>query len=110
MSDRRKLDRETISNLVIECLRAVLSEREEGNKVRISESTTFYGSSNEAGLDSLELVTLVIDIEQKLESVYEITITLADDRAMSQRRSPFRSVGALTDYICQLIEDKITNG
>ncbi len=46
---------------------------------------------------------MVVDLEQRLEETFGITLTLADDRAMSQRNSPFRSIGALVDYLMQLI-------
>ena len=33
-------------------------------------------------------------------------ITIADEKAMSQERSPFRTIGTLVDYIDMLINDK----
>jgi acyl carrier protein len=59
-----------------------------------------------AVLDSMGLVTLIVDLEQRLEEDKDVYVVLADERAMSQRRSPFRTVGTLTDYICQLIEEQ----
>jgi acyl carrier protein len=55
-------------------------------------------------LDSMGLVTLIVDVEQRLEEEYDLVVVLADERAMSQKHSPFRSVGSLADYICQLVE------
>jgi acyl carrier protein len=70
----------------------------------ITEDTRLIG--RESVLDSMGLVNLIVEIEQRLEEDYEITVILADDRAMSQRSSPFRSVQSLTDYICQLLEEQ----
>ena len=56
-------------------------------------------------LDSMGLVTLIVDVEQRLEEEYDEVVVLADERAMSQKRSPFLSVGSLADYICQLVEE-----
>ena len=39
-------------------------------------------------LDSLGLVTLLVNIEQKIEASFNMTITIADEKAMSLRRSP----------------------
>jgi acyl carrier protein len=50
-------------------------------------------------LDSLGLVTLILNIEDKLSEKFGLNITLADDRAMSQKNSPFRSTESLTEYI-----------
>jgi acyl carrier protein len=52
-------------------------------------------------LDSLGLVALLIDIEEAFEREGH-AIVLSDERAMSQSRSPFRSISALVDYIEQL--------
>jgi acyl carrier protein len=49
-------------------------------------------------LDSLGLVALIIDIEEAFAAA-GVTVALSDDRAMSQRYSPFRTVASLVDYI-----------
>jgi acyl carrier protein len=59
----------------------------------------------QAVLDSLGLVTLVVDLEQRLEEEYGIALVLVDEHAMSQKTSPFRTIESLTDYICLLIEE-----
>ena len=69
----------------------------------IGEDTRLLG--RKGVLDSMGLVTLIVDVEQRLEEEYDVVVVLADERAMSQKRSPFRSVGSLTDYICQLAEE-----
>src|SRR6516162_2535925 len=45
-------------------------------------------------LDSIGLVRLVVEIETAIEDEYGISVVLADDRAMSQERSPFRTIGS----------------
>ena len=49
-------------------------------------------------LDSLGLVSLLIDVEEALLD-RGCEVSLSDERAMSQSRSPFRSVAALVAYI-----------
>lgn len=56
-------------------------------------------------LDSLGLVELVLGVEEALHDRYGVLVTLADERAMSQRRSPFRSVQALADYAAGLVRE-----
>ena len=55
-------------------------------------------------LTSVDFVTLVLDIEEAVEEATGKSITLADERAMSQKHSPFRTVGSLADYIEELLE------
>jgi acyl carrier protein len=66
----------------------------------MTTETRLFG---EAGLlDSIGLVSAVIELEQRLRERFDRSFTLADERAMSQARSPFRTVGSLADYILQL--------
>lgn len=61
------------------------------------EDTVLYG--REGVLDSLGLVSLVAAIEEGVQNRLGATVVLADERAVSQRESPFRTVGTLVDYI-----------
>jgi len=45
------------------------------------------------------LVALIIDIEELLADK-GFSITLSDEKAVSQTRSPFRDVPAMVTYIC----------
>lgn len=49
-------------------------------------------------LDSLALVTLLVAVEQGIDDELGVALTLADEKAASQQRSPFRTVGALVTY------------
>jgi acyl carrier protein len=71
---------------------------------KIDESTRLFG--REGILDSLGLVNLLLDIEQQLNERHGVSLSLSDDRAMSQTRSPFRSVETLTDYILALMHEQ----
>jgi acyl carrier protein len=50
-------------------------------------------------LDSLGLVSFIVAVETEIEDRFGETLTLADERAMSQRHSPFRTVLSLAEYI-----------
>lgn len=63
------------------------------------EEAALYGRGGV--LDSLDLVNLILLVEEKSAEA-GLSVTLADDRAMSQFRSPFRSIGSLTDYVVAL--------
>lgn len=49
-------------------------------------------------VDSLGLVSVIVSVEQALADELDLTVSLADDRAFSQRSSPFRTVGSLAAY------------
>jgi hypothetical protein len=54
-------------------------------------------------LDSMHLVNLIITIEREVEDAFCVALTLVDERALSMKESPFRSIRSLADYIGILI-------
>ena len=56
-------------------------------------------------LDSTALVSLITEVEQQIDDRCGVSITIADDRALSQERSPFRTVNSLADYVITLCEE-----
>jgi acyl carrier protein len=63
----------------------------------LGEDTVLVG--NDPALDSLGVVQLIVEVEQRLEQGHNISVTLANDKAMSARNSPFRTVGVLADHV-----------
>lgn len=53
--------------------------------------------------DSLGLVTLVLEVEEAIQDTLGARVSLADERAMSQARSPFRSVRTLAEYALGMV-------
>ena len=104
MPSQEQLNRDTIASLVMASLHEVLSQNDQPMPDLANGSVNLIG--REAVLDSLGLVTLIVDLEQRLEEEYGVALVLADERAMSQRSSPFRTPQSLTDYICLLIEEQ----
>ena len=88
-------------DLIIETARE-LGEDEIGVSEDLAEDTILFGK--EGVLDSMGLVTLIIAVEQEIEDKYERTAGLADEKAMSQARSPYRSVATLAAFAQQEIE------
>ena len=72
-----------------------------GQQLKKSVDTVIFGG--EGRLDSLGLVTFIVAVEQKIAETFGTSLTLADEKAMSQKNSPFRSIGALAGYIEQLL-------
>jgi acyl carrier protein len=106
MGNREKPGRSEIVSLIVSTLRDVSAHMENPPpQEALDENSALLG--RKALIDSVALVTLVVDVEQLLEEIYNLTITLADERAMSQKNSPFRSVQSLADYImCLIAEDR----
>ncbi len=56
-------------------------------------------------LDSLGIINLIIATEQKIEEEFGLTLTLANEEAMSLDRSPFKTIESLTHYILQRLSE-----
>jgi acyl carrier protein len=56
-------------------------------------------------LDSLGLVGFIILVEQDIADRMGIEVSLADERAMSQRRSPYKTVQRLAEHILERMDE-----
>lgn len=63
---------------------------------RVTAETRLFGQ--DGLLDSMALVSLVLALEQAIGDRFGKTIALADEKALSQKSSPYRSVGTLAEY------------
>ncbi len=59
----------------------------------------------EGGLDSMGLVQFIVIVEERLEELYDVEVRLASDKAMSRRRSPFATVGALAEFVQECVDE-----
>lgn len=69
-------------------------------KILFDEDTKLYGAGG--NLSSIELVTFIVELEYKLEEQLGLSESLTSEKAMSQKNSPFRTIGTIVDYICSL--------
>lgn len=97
------MDNKEVENLVIGSLKDVIEALSIPIEKDIDSETRLFGSRGL--LKSLELVSLIVDLEEKILDKYGIALTLADERAMSQKRSPFKSISSLAQYIAMLIDE-----
>lgn len=91
--------KETLINIVIEETKALID-----NDENLNEKTALLGA--EGILDSMGLVSLIVAVEQDVEDEFGKEITIADAKAMSQKNSPFRTIGSLVDYIKNLLNEE----
>ncbi|WP_428026159.1 hypothetical protein [Arcobacter sp.] len=93
---------EKIENIICETLVELNEELENENFGNPNSKTKLYGTN---GMDSLALVSFITDLEERISDEFEKDIVLADEKAMSAKTSPFRSVESLTIYIKSLLEE-----
>jgi len=97
-------DNEKFIQAIFVTIDEVNEQLPEEQRLTKSIDTVLFGESGK--LDSLGLVNLIVGTEQRLEELFEVSLTLADEKAISQKNSPFRTVGTLAEYISKLMEEK----
>lgn len=81
--------------LIIEMAKEIL-EAEGGSAAELDQDTRLFGK--EGLFDSMGLVSLIVAIEQEIEDRHGRSVALADEKALSQSSSPYRTIGTLADY------------
>ena len=91
-------------------LRLIFATMDEINETlpaerQLAKASETHLLGKEGKLDSLGLVNFIIVLEQHIAEELKVAITLADEKALSRTKSPFRTVANLTDYILELLEE-----
>lgn len=89
------MNKEEALEIVIDAVKEYIDDE----SISIKNDTILLG--NNAVVDSIGLVNLIVDIEGALAEK-DLEITLTSEDAMSRRKSPFRSIDTLSDYIIEL--------
>lgn len=97
------LDRDAVEGIVLDALETINEERGDDDKLVVSPQTRLFGA--DAELDSLALVSVIVDVEEAVSKASGRSIQLTDDRAMSRETSPFTDVQALTAYVVELLAE-----
>lgn len=99
--------RSKIFNIVINAIHSINPLLEVKIPTEKGYECELYGASGV--IDSLSLVSLIVAIEEGIENEFNVSVILADEKAMSQKRSPFSSVRTLVDYIQSLMSKEVAN-
>jgi hypothetical protein len=99
------MQREQLIELMLGLLQGVLDEQAVeaagSEPARAMETLPLVGEN--AAVTSMGLVSFVADVESTLVDVHGVSVTLVSEQALSRKRSPFRSVEALADYVMELV-------
>lgn len=91
----------TVSERVVDAVNGAVDDLNEilGPEERLGKSPDVALIGKDARLDSLGLVNLIVLVEEKIQQEFGVGITLVDERAMSQSKSPFRTLGSLAKFV-----------
>jgi hypothetical protein len=97
------LDKNVVQAIILQALNNINDERGPDEQLEVGLDTRLFGF--DAALDSLSLVSVIVDVEAAISDASGRDLSLTDDRAMSQAVSPFSDVNTLTDYILLLLSE-----
>lgn len=97
------MERSKVASLVLDCIISFNDTLPASDQIKVSEKMKLFNS--ESALDSLSLVNIIVDIEDRMNEEFDLDISLTDDRAMTREISPFESVDTLIDYILELVNE-----
>jgi len=93
---------DAVEQVVLDALRNANLARDPSVQLVVAPGAPIFGP--DSPLDSLGLVGLLLDIEEGLQAI-GCEVVLSDERAVSQKRSPFRSVPSLVSYVGTLARE-----
>ena len=89
--------------LISQCIRETADELGVTVAALPGPETPLFG--REGVFDSMGLVSLIVAVEEAVSDEIGVEITIADQRAMSQERSPFLTSATLAEYAEKLIAE-----
>lgn len=99
------MKREQVLKIIIENVRNLVDTYPENQRFNVDENTILFGLKSE--IDSLSLVSVIVDLETEFYDSFNIEMSLTDDRAMTREVSPYDNISVLADYIVELVTEKL---
>ena len=100
-------DNERIRKAVYAAVDELNQQLPGGVQIEKSLEAPLYGASGK--LESLDFVTLIMEVEEKINAEFGTDITIADDNLLSKEKSPFSTLGTLIDYLQELLKEHDAN-
>jgi acyl carrier protein len=98
---------ERISKAVFAAVDEVNEQLPKGVRIEKSLDAPLYGAGGK--LESLDFVTLIMEVEEKINAEFGTDITIADDNLLSKEKSPFSTLGTLIEYLHDLLKEQDAN-
>ncbi|MDE6886341.1 MAG: hypothetical protein K2P17_04840 [Helicobacteraceae bacterium] len=96
--------KEKINQCILKALNNLADELDNDELKSPTNSTIIWGGVDGI-LDSLALVSFIADLESLINEEFNKEIILANEKAMSERNSPFRNINTLNSYIQQCLKE-----
>lgn len=92
-----------IETVILSSAATIMADVPEAERTVLGPSSDLYGGASP--FDSMNLVSLIVDLEEKLNAKFGKALALADERALAQPVNPFSKVSTLTQYVHLLLNE-----
>lgn len=97
-------DQERIVKVVYAAIDELNQQLPKGVSVDKSLDAPLYGAAGK--LESLDFVTFIMEVEEKIKAEFGVDITIADEQLLSKEQSPFSSVRTLIEYLKEVLQQE----
>ena len=94
---------ERITKAVFSAVDELNTQLPAGVAVEKSLDAPLYSAGGK--LESLDFVTLIMEVEEKINAEFGTNITIADENLLSKQKSPFSTIGTLIDYLDETLKE-----
>jgi len=101
-------NREKILNVVYRAVDDLNRQLPAGVHVEKSLDAPLYGKSGQ--LESLDFVTFIMEVEDKMRAEFDVDVMITDENLLSKERSPFNTLGTLTEYLEGVVKENEVQG
>ena len=75
-----------------------------GAQIEKSPDAPLYGAGGK--LESLDFVTFIMEVEERIKTDFSLDITIADENLLSKEKSPFSNLRTLIEYLDELLKQE----
>jgi acyl carrier protein len=98
-------EREKILHSIYAALDEVNEQLPDDQQLEKSPDTVLLGESGK--IESIDLVNILVATEENVEEAFGVPLSITDERAVSEKNSPFTTIGTLCDFITNLLKENV---
>jgi acyl carrier protein len=98
---------ERVSKAVFNAVDELNKQLPAGVSVEKSLDAPLYGAGGK--LESLDFVTLIMEVEEKINAEFGTNITIADENLLSKEKSPFSTLQTLIEYLKEILKEQASS-
>jgi hypothetical protein len=96
-------EKEKILNCIYKAVDDSNEQLPDDQQLEKTPETVLLGKSGK--LESIELVNILVATEDYLEEEFSMPISITDEKAVSEKNSPFTTIQTLSDFISDLLKE-----